>query len=122
MVYMVCRRINIVCAVLTSVLFLDLLVLPKIEKREKIVIREAEYHRVHRKYSGYTQVKSDTRLIITENYRYPIQNYQQFEYWQCDSIQLFSWRQKGDYGDMFDFTEEQLTPLFEAGTSLLKGD
>ena len=28
-------------------------------------------------------------------------------------LQLFSWRQKGDYGDMFDFTEEQVTPLFD---------
>ena len=27
--------------------------------------------------------------------------------------QLFSWRQKGDYGDMFDFTEEEVTPLFQ---------
>ena len=26
---------------------------------------------------------------------------------------LFNWRQKGDYGDMFDFTEEQVVPLFE---------
>ena len=26
---------------------------------------------------------------------------------------LFNWRQKGDYGDMFDFTEEQITPLFD---------
>ena len=27
--------------------------------------------------------------------------------------QLFSWRQKGDYGDMFDFTKEEVTPLFQ---------
>ena len=27
--------------------------------------------------------------------------------------QLFSWRQKGDYGDMFDFTEEDVKPLFQ---------
>ena len=26
---------------------------------------------------------------------------------------LFDWRQKGDYGDMFDFTQEILEPLLE---------
>jgi uncharacterized protein (UPF0332 family) len=27
--------------------------------------------------------------------------------------QLFSWRQKGDYDDLFDFTEEKVTVYFE---------
>jgi uncharacterized protein (UPF0332 family) len=27
--------------------------------------------------------------------------------------QLFNWRQKGDYGDMFDFKEEDVIPLFD---------
>ncbi len=26
---------------------------------------------------------------------------------------LFNWRQKGDYGDMFDFKEEDVVPLFD---------
>ena len=26
--------------------------------------------------------------------------------------QLFTWRQKGDYADLFDFTEEKVTPYF----------
>ena len=34
-------------------------------------------------------------------------------------LQLFSWRQKGDYGDMFDFTEEQVMPLFAPVRSFL---
>lgn len=32
---------------------------------------------------------------------------------------LFDWRQKGDYGDLFDFTEEQVTPLLEPTEKLL---
>jgi len=27
--------------------------------------------------------------------------------------QLFSWRQKGDYDDLFDFTEEKVMPYFK---------
>ncbi len=27
--------------------------------------------------------------------------------------QLFTWRQKGDYTDLFDFTEEKVVPYFE---------
>lgn len=32
---------------------------------------------------------------------------------------LFDWRQKGDYGDLFDFSEDQVLPLFEPTESLL---
>jgi len=32
---------------------------------------------------------------------------------------LFDWRQKGDYGDLFDFTEEQVLPLIEPTENLL---
>jgi uncharacterized protein (UPF0332 family) len=32
---------------------------------------------------------------------------------------LFDWRQKGDYGDLFDFTEEQVLPLIEPTEGLL---
>jgi len=27
--------------------------------------------------------------------------------------QLFTWRQKGDYADLFDFTKEKVQPYFE---------
>lgn len=33
---------------------------------------------------------------------------------------LFDWRQKGDYGDLFDFTEEQAFPLIAPVENLLK--
>jgi uncharacterized protein (UPF0332 family) len=33
--------------------------------------------------------------------------------------QLFSWRQKGDYDDLFDFTEEKVLPYFEPVMSLI---
>lgn len=33
--------------------------------------------------------------------------------------QLFDFRQKGDYGDMFDFKEEQVTPLIEQVSGFL---
>ena len=32
---------------------------------------------------------------------------------------LFDWRQKGDYGDLFDFTKEQVSPLLEPTEKLL---
>jgi uncharacterized protein (UPF0332 family) len=32
---------------------------------------------------------------------------------------LMDWRQKGDYGDMFDFDEETVTPLFKPVEDLL---
>lgn len=32
---------------------------------------------------------------------------------------LFDWRQKGDYGDLFDFNEEQLAPLLQPTEELL---
>ncbi|HBX50312.1 MAG TPA: hypothetical protein DEH02_04480 [Bacteroidales bacterium] len=32
---------------------------------------------------------------------------------------LFDWRQKGDYGDLFDFTEEQVSPLINPTEKLL---
>jgi hypothetical protein len=32
---------------------------------------------------------------------------------------LFDWRQKGDYGDLFDFTEELVLPLIEPTENLL---
>ncbi len=34
--------------------------------------------------------------------------------------QLFDFRQKGDYGDMFDFTEEQVSPLIDHVSHFLK--
>jgi len=34
--------------------------------------------------------------------------------------QLFTWRQKGDYADLFDFTEEKVTPYFEPVEKLIK--
>jgi uncharacterized protein (UPF0332 family) len=33
--------------------------------------------------------------------------------------QLFTWRQKGDYDDLFDFTEEKATPYFKPVTELI---
>ncbi len=87
--YKVCRKMNIVFALLGFLLFIDLLVLPKIERKEKIVARKAEYYRYRDKYSGRTiTVKSDQRLMITEHYKYPIETYQLFEYWKCDSIRV----------------------------------
>ena len=88
MIYKVCRIINVVCAVLTSVLFIDLMILPKIEKNEKVVAREAVYYSIRQRDGGIREVKSDYRTMITENYQYPIETYQQFEYWKCDSIRL----------------------------------
>lgn len=88
MIHKICRIINVVCAVLTSVLFIDLLILPKIEKNEKVVCREAVYYPIRQRYGGSKEVKSDYRTMITENYQYPIETYQQFEYWKCDSIRL----------------------------------
>ncbi|MCF8365292.1 MAG: HEPN domain-containing protein [Bacteroidales bacterium] len=32
---------------------------------------------------------------------------------------LFDWRHKGDYGDLFDFTENQVLPLIEPTENLL---
>ena len=32
---------------------------------------------------------------------------------------LFDWRQKGDYGDLFDFKEEQVSPLIDPTEKLL---
>jgi len=34
--------------------------------------------------------------------------------------QLFTWRQKGDYDDYFDFTEEKVTPYFEPVEKLIE--
>ena len=34
--------------------------------------------------------------------------------------QLFTWRQKGDYADLFDFTEEKVTPYFEPVEKLIE--
>lgn len=34
--------------------------------------------------------------------------------------ELFSWRHKGDYGDLFDFDKEKLQPLFEPVENLIK--
>ena len=34
--------------------------------------------------------------------------------------QLFTWRQKGDYADLFDFTEEKVTPYFEPVENLIE--
>lgn len=33
--------------------------------------------------------------------------------------QLFTWRQKGDYADLFDFTEEKVIPYFEPVKKLI---
>jgi uncharacterized protein (UPF0332 family) len=33
--------------------------------------------------------------------------------------QLFTWRQKGDYDDMFDFTKEKVVPYFEPVNKLI---
>lgn len=35
-------------------------------------------------------------------------------------VQLFDWRQKGDYGDFFDFDKERTLPLFIHVESLLE--
>jgi len=32
---------------------------------------------------------------------------------------LFDWRQKGGYGDFFDFTEEDVTPLLKPVKELI---
>jgi uncharacterized protein (UPF0332 family) len=34
--------------------------------------------------------------------------------------QLFTWRQKGDYDDLFDFTEEKIAPYFEPVEHLIE--
>lgn len=34
--------------------------------------------------------------------------------------QLFTWRQKGDYDDLFDFTEDKVMPYFEPVTDFIK--
>ena len=34
--------------------------------------------------------------------------------------QLFSWRQKGDYEDLFDFDEEKVIPYFEPVEDLIQ--
>jgi uncharacterized protein (UPF0332 family) len=34
--------------------------------------------------------------------------------------QLFTWRQKGDYDDLFDFKENKVMPLFEPAEGLIK--
>ncbi len=34
--------------------------------------------------------------------------------------QLFTWRQKGDYDDMFDFTKEKVIPYFEPVNQLIE--
>lgn len=34
--------------------------------------------------------------------------------------QLFTWRQKGDYDDLFDFNENKVMPLFEPTEKLIK--
>ncbi|MCU0338798.1 MAG: HEPN domain-containing protein [Spirosomaceae bacterium] len=34
--------------------------------------------------------------------------------------QLFTWRQKGDYDDLFDFNEEKVLPYFEPVKSLIE--
>jgi uncharacterized protein (UPF0332 family) len=34
--------------------------------------------------------------------------------------QLFTWRQKGDYDDMFDFTKEKVMPYFEPVKKLIE--
>jgi uncharacterized protein (UPF0332 family) len=33
--------------------------------------------------------------------------------------QLFTWRQKGDYDDLFDFTKEKVEPYFEPVSQLI---
>jgi uncharacterized protein (UPF0332 family) len=33
--------------------------------------------------------------------------------------QLFSWRQKGDYSDLYDFTEERVLPYFQPVKDLI---
>lgn len=33
--------------------------------------------------------------------------------------QLFTWRQKGDYDDLFDFDEEKVMPYFEPVKELI---
>ncbi len=33
--------------------------------------------------------------------------------------QLFTWRQKGDYTDLFDFTEEKVVPYFDPVEKLI---
>ena len=34
--------------------------------------------------------------------------------------QLFTWRQKGDYDDLFDFTADKVNPYFEPVSNLIK--
>lgn len=34
--------------------------------------------------------------------------------------QLFTWRQKGDYDDMFDFSKDQVEPYFEQVSKLIE--
>lgn len=34
--------------------------------------------------------------------------------------QLFTWRQKGDYADLFDFTEEKVSPYFDPVEKLIE--
>jgi hypothetical protein len=34
-------------------------------------------------------------------------------------VELFDWRQKGDYGDFYDFDEEKTLPLFNPVETLI---
>ena len=35
-------------------------------------------------------------------------------------VELFDWRQKGDYGDFYDFDEEKTIPLFKPVENLIE--
>ncbi len=95
----------------------------------------AEKHRwnsaINRLY--YAAYYAVIALLLKENYKSTTHNgaktqfSEQFiktglfpkEYGRIYS-QLFTWRQKGDYADLFDFTEEKVTPYFEPVEKLIK--
>ncbi|WP_162051472.1 hypothetical protein [Pontibacter pamirensis] len=83
------RCFNACCLLLTVLVCLDILALPRIAYREKIISREAIYSTTRNRFTGRVyRTKLDNIILTTENFRFPYHRVQNFNPSEADSVRL----------------------------------
>ncbi|MBX0333934.1 hypothetical protein K3G39_11875 [Pontibacter sp. HSC-14F20] len=85
----ICRWFNAFCLLLTFLVCLDVFLLPKVIRNEKILAREAVYVTTRSKFTGKSsRTQLDNVTLITENFYYPYDKIQGFNPKEADSVKL----------------------------------
>ena len=85
----ICRWFNIFCLALTFLVGLDIFLLPKVIRNEKILAREETHVTTYSRFTGRSsRSQLDHVTLVTENFYYPYAKIQGFNPREADSVKL----------------------------------